>query len=113
MPEPIAIPEARVETSRHIEVTPGVCGGKPRLAGTRIRVQDIVVWHERMNLSADEIASRHPQANLAAIYAALAYYHDHRAEIDEQMRASDELISELRQAYPSKLAAKLHSPAKS
>jgi len=45
-------------------------------------VQDIVIWHERMNLSADEIASSHPQASLAAIYAALAYYHDHRGEID-------------------------------
>ena len=29
----------------HIEITPGVCGGKPRIAGHRIRVQDIVVWN--------------------------------------------------------------------
>jgi uncharacterized protein (DUF433 family) len=27
----------------HIEVTPGVCGGKPHIAGHRIRVQDIVI----------------------------------------------------------------------
>ncbi|WP_333364954.1 DUF433 domain-containing protein [Microcoleus sp. herbarium14] len=32
----------------HIEITPGICGGKPRIAGHRIRVQDIVVWHEQM-----------------------------------------------------------------
>ncbi|MEK7732296.1 MAG: DUF433 domain-containing protein, partial [Planctomycetota bacterium] len=30
----------------HIEATPGVCGGRPRIAGHRIRVQDIAVWHE-------------------------------------------------------------------
>ena len=97
--------------TRHIEITPGVCGGKPRLAGTRIRVQDIVIWHERMNLSADEIATRHPQASLAAIYAALTYYHDHRAEFDEGMRRSEEFVNELRRAYPSKLAARLEPPA--
>jgi len=90
----------------HIEITPGVCGGKPRLAGTRIRVQDVVIWHERMSLSADEIASKHPQVSLAAIYAALAYYHDHRAEIDDDMRRGEALVEELRRAYPSKLAAR-------
>ena len=91
----------------HIEATPGICGGRPRIRGTRIRVQDIVVWHERMNLSSDEIASRHPQVNLAAIYAALAYYHDHRAEIDQQMQHGNELAAELAQVYPSKVAEKL------
>ncbi len=29
--------------SQHIEVTEGICGGKPRLAGHRIKVQDIVI----------------------------------------------------------------------
>src|SRR5438309_462436 len=111
MSEPIIAPELRPEATRHIEVTPGVCGGKPRLAGTRIRVQDIVIWHERMNLSADEIASQHPQASLAAIYAALAYYHDHRAEIDERMRQGDELVEELRRGHLSKLAARLEPRA--
>jgi uncharacterized protein (DUF433 family) len=95
------------EAIRHIEVTPGICGGKPRIAGTRIRVQDIVIWHERMSISADEIATRHPQVTLAAIYAALAFYHDHRAELDEQMRAGEQLVEEMRQAYPSKLTTKL------
>lgn len=111
MSQPITGPQLPPVATRHIEITPGVCGGKPRLAGTRIRVQDIVIWHERMNLSADEIASRHPQASLAAIYAALAYYHDHRAQIDEQMRRGDEMVDELRRAYPLKLAAKLEPRA--
>src|ERR1043166_7346994 len=41
----------------HIAITPGVCGGKPRIAGHRIKVQHIAVWHERMGMSPDEIAS--------------------------------------------------------
>nr|WP_313931777.1 MULTISPECIES: DUF433 domain-containing protein [Nostoc] len=30
----------------HIEITSGVCGGKPRIAAHRIRAQDIVIWHK-------------------------------------------------------------------
>jgi uncharacterized protein (DUF433 family) len=32
--------------AEHIVKTPCTCGGKPRIAGSRIRVQDIVIWHE-------------------------------------------------------------------
>ena len=34
---------------QHIEITPGVVGGKPRIAGRRITVRDVAVWHERMS----------------------------------------------------------------
>jgi uncharacterized protein (DUF433 family) len=48
-----------------------VAGGKPRIAGYRITVQDIVIWHERLNVSADEFASEYGLP-LADVYAALA-----------------------------------------
>ena len=51
----------------HIEATPGTCGGKPRIAGTRIRVQDVYVWHELQGLSADEIVDRTEAAMRARI----------------------------------------------
>lgn len=70
---------------RHIAVTPGVVGGKPHIVGHRITVQNIVIWHERMGLSADEIATEY-NLTLADIYAALAYYYDHRAEIDAEIQ---------------------------
>lgn len=44
---------------RHIELTPGVAGGKPRIAGHRITVQNIVIWHERMGKSVDEISAEY------------------------------------------------------
>lgn len=91
---------------QHIENTPEVCGGKPRLAGRRITVQHIAVEHERLGLSVDEIASEH-DLELAEVYAALAYYHDHRVEIDAAARADEELVKALRQATPSKLMARL------
>jgi len=93
-------------TTSHIESTPDTCGGRPRIAGTRIRVQDVVVWHERMGLSADEIVSRYPNLTLADVYAALAFYHDHREQVDAEMAAGQELVEEMRRLHPSKLNSK-------
>ena len=56
--------------NQHIEITPGVCGGKPRVAGHRITVANIVIWHERLGKSADEIATEY-DLTLADVYAAL------------------------------------------
>ena len=85
----------------HIETTPGVVGGKPRIAGRRIAVQHVAVWHERLGLSAEEIAVEH-DLSLADVYAALAYYHDHRAEIAEAIRADEAFAGALeRQSRPA------------
>jgi uncharacterized protein (DUF433 family) len=80
----------------HIEITPGVCGGKPRLAGHRIKVQHVVIWHERMGISADEIVSQHPGLTLADVYAALTYYYDHREQIEADIREGEEFVARLR-----------------
>jgi uncharacterized protein (DUF433 family) len=34
--------------SEHIEITPGICGGKLRISGHRIKVQDVAIWHKRL-----------------------------------------------------------------
>jgi uncharacterized protein (DUF433 family) len=97
----------RAMIDRHIEITPGVVGGKPRIAGRRITVQNIAIWHKRMGRSADEIASEY-DLTLADVYAALAYYYDHRAEIEKAIKESEEFVEALRQQTPSKVAKKLH-----
>ncbi len=86
----------------HIEISPDVRGGKPRIAGRRITVADIVIWHEWLGQHADRIATEH-DLTLADIYAALAYYHDHRAEIDQSIRESEAFANQLQQHIPSKL----------
>ena len=45
---------------QHISKTPGVCGGKACIAGHRIRVMDIVVWHEMRGYCVDEVAAMFP-----------------------------------------------------
>ena len=93
----------------HIERTPGVAGGKPRIAGHRITVQNIAIWHERLGLSADEIASEY-DLTLADVHAALAYYFDHRVEIDRSIEEGEAFSEALRQATPSKVRQKLEEP---
>jgi uncharacterized protein (DUF433 family) len=87
----------------HIVSTPGTCGGRPRIAGSRIRVQDIVVWHEVHGLSPDEIVSQFPGLTLADVYAALTYYHDHREEIRQYMRDAEAFVEAFKQRYPAKI----------
>lgn len=71
------------------------------LVGTRIRVQDIVSDHERHGLSPEEIAREYPQLSLAQIFAALAFYHEHRDEMREQMKADDEFVRQMESAQQS------------
>lgn len=88
-------------TSKHVEITPGICGGKPRIAGHRIKVQDIVIWHERMGMSPDEIIYHHPSITLADVYGALSYYHDHREEIRQQIEETEAFAEKLQGDKPS------------
>lgn len=95
-----------VVSNEHVEITPGTVGGKPRISGRRITVQNIVIWHERMGKSVDEVAAEY-DLTLADVYAALAYYFDHRDEIDKSIREGESFAEELRRNTPSKLARKL------
>jgi len=96
----------------HIDATPGISSGRPRVAGHRITIRDIAVWHERVGMSADEIASDY-DLTLAEVYAALAYYFDHRDEIDRDVEETQALIDALRERTPSKLQRKLNEQASS
>ena len=92
------VKQDKTAEKQHIAKKPGVCGGKPCIAGTRIRVQDIVVWTEQ-GQSADEIVTGYSHLTLGDVHAALAYYHDHREQIDRQMRESDEFAAKMEAEY--------------
>src|SRR5437870_2729132 len=95
-------------STEHIEVTPNVRGGRPRIAGTGITVQNIVEDHYHLGWSPEEIVRQFPHLTLAGVYAALTYYHDHRGEIDRRIE-EDRLFEEemIRNAPPSLLDQKL------
>ena len=92
----------------YIGIRPGYCGGKPHILGHRIKVQHVAVWHHRMGMSPEEIVATYPTITLPAVYAALAYYHAHRAEIDAQIEADEKFVEEMKaKAGPSLVQQKL------
>jgi hypothetical protein len=58
-----------------------------------------------MGRSADEIATEY-DLKLADVYAALAYYFDHREEIDNSIQEGEAFAEALREQTPSKLGRK-------
>jgi uncharacterized protein (DUF433 family) len=63
----------------HIEFT---ADGSAYIAGTKTKVEEIVLDHLAHGWDATEIHRQHPHLSLAEIYSALAYYYDHRSEVD-------------------------------
>src|SRR5438067_821840 len=98
--KPLRVPAAdRVR----IVSTPGICGGRPRIDGHRITVEDVAIWHERMGLSPDEIVSAHPSITLSDVHAALAYYYENRAQIDADIREGEQFVAEMKAKSPPSL----------
>lgn len=89
-------------TAAHITQTPGICGGKPCIAGRRIRVYHVYIWHEVQGLTADEIA-REYDLTVAQVYAALTYAFEHIDDIQAEMQEEEMLVAETMSRYPSKL----------
>ena len=77
--------------------TPGTCGGRPRIDGHRITVDDVVIWHERMGMSPDEIVSAYPTLTLSDVYASLAYYFDNREAIDALILEGEKFVQEMKE----------------
>lgn len=67
----------------HITTDPDVCHGRPCIAGTRIRVMDIVAVHEQ-GVSLNDLRNYFDTRplTLGEIHAALAYYNDHQDEVE-------------------------------
>ena len=69
----------------HIECVPGQPARLERLP--RVRVAQIVMDYLAHGWSADEICRQYPHLHTAEVHAAMAYYFDHQAEIDAEIRA--------------------------
>jgi uncharacterized protein (DUF433 family) len=91
----------------HVVSTPGTCGGKPRIAGSRIQVKHLAIMHERQGMSPGAIVSEFPHLTLADVHAALAYYHDHREAMNAEIAADRAWAEEQRAAPPSRLRERL------
>jgi uncharacterized protein (DUF433 family) len=73
-------------------------GGRPRIAGTGVTVRRIVSWY-KLGLSPEEIGPRIGHITVGQVYAALAYYHANREEIDADLAAEEALTRTLEQQH--------------
>ncbi len=66
----------------------------------------MAIWHEKQGMSADEIVREYPHLTLPDVHAALAYYWDHRDEIERRLAADEAFAEELRRRAPGPLEMK-------
>ena len=87
----------------------------PVIAGTRTKVQTIIMDHVGRGWDAQEIHRQYPNLTLGQIHSALAYYYDHKTEIDarieQDLQETDRLVAKAEALHPtSSLRAKLKAP---
>lgn len=80
MPSPNEVAETQTGY-RYIVRTPGVRGGNARIENTRIGVHDVIGLLQNGE-TIETISTCFPDVTRAQAYECLAYYEDHRAEID-------------------------------
>jgi uncharacterized protein (DUF433 family) len=66
----------------HIVKIDGVLGGQAIIEGTRIAVWHIVGYYYKVGMSIEDILAEWSYLTPAQVFSALAYYHDHKAEVD-------------------------------
>jgi uncharacterized protein (DUF433 family) len=97
-----------IQPIKHIDMTPGYCGGAPRIAETRITVHHLVVMVEHLGISTGEILEQY-NLTLGQLHAALSYYYDHQEEIDRLIEKDDDLLEEARSTPSSTQEARIRA----
>ena len=75
---------------------PEVRGGRPVIAGTALRISDLASYHTLGGLTPEQLAVQF-ELDLAKVPAALAYYYQHKASIDAEIRANADEADRWRQ----------------
>ena len=83
-------------------------GDVPRIAGTTMKVVELVTAQAAYGWSPEELHFQFPHLTLGQIHSALAYYWDHRDDLDADIaRRLAAVERQQRQAPPSPLRARL------
>jgi len=77
-----------------IVFTPEVCGGAARIAGTRIRVADIVRMF-KLGYTKEEIAEWY-SITLDDVNEALRYYKEHPEEVDRIIKEEEKIVEAIK-----------------
>ena len=74
--------------------------GVPRIAGTTMKVIELVLERSAYGWSPEELHFQHPYLSLGKIHSALAYYWDHQDELDQDIARRRARVEELRRTAP-------------
>jgi uncharacterized protein (DUF433 family) len=74
--------------------------GTPMVAGTTMKVVELVLARLAYGWSPEELHFQFPHLTLGQIHSALAYYGDHAAELDREIERRSERVEQLRQSTP-------------
>lgn len=75
--------------------------GTPIISGTTMKVKELVAERLAWGWSPEELLINHPYLTLGQIFSALAYYADHREEMDKAIESDLQYINELRRQAPA------------
>src|SRR4051812_3188916 len=87
----MALPTRRALAPRRVVRNPRILGGEPTLEGTRVSVRTVVVA-TRFAKSIDEIVRGYPMLDRTSIEEALAFYRQHRDEIDRYIAENEDAL---------------------
>jgi uncharacterized protein (DUF433 family) len=98
---------ASITAYEHVELD---ANGTPFVAGTTMKVIELVMARMAHGWSPEELHFQHPYLSLGQIFSALAYYWDHKDMLDADIERRLEFAEQSRQAAePSPLVAKLRA----
>jgi|SRR6266850_5808597 uncharacterized protein (DUF433 family) len=72
----------------------------PIISGTNLKVVELVLDHLAYGWSPEELHFQHPTLSMGQIHSALAYYWDHKAEIDQDIERRLQLVDHFQQTTP-------------
>jgi uncharacterized protein (DUF433 family) len=79
---------------------------EPFITRTGFKVRVLAEEHLATGAEATELRQNHPELTLAEIYSALAYYYDHKEEIDREIAELNQLVAEMRAEQGESLFAR-------
>lgn len=82
----------------------------PIITGTRVKVWLVALDHIGRGWDTREIHRQYPHLSLAQIHSALAYYYDHKAEMDADIERREQNVEEMRAKHePGPVSEKLRA----
>lgn len=76
----------------HIQVTEDQV---PMIVGTTMKVVELITNHLAYGWSPEELHFQHPYLSMGQIHSALAYYWDHKTELDQDVEERLESVDQI------------------